>query len=351
MKKIKVKICGLDENNTLSYGYLVLNFLKKNYIVELSEDPEYLFYTESNYEHLKYDCVKIFYTGENLHPNFNLCDYAIGFDYMNFGDRYYRFPVYLIATFYRDTELKQLGSRNFSDQILFTKDDLTQKKEFCSFVYSNYLADSTRGDFFNLLSSYKKVNSGGAYLNNIGGRTENKLDFESKHKFSIAFENSSQEGYTTEKLPTSLMANTIPIYWGNPLIGKEFNTKRFINCHEFENFEKVVERIKEIDSNDDLYLEIINQPVKSEYDFEEAKKGLELFIKNIIDQPLENARRININPVRIAQIKEGEAYIAKQQVRRLSKTRILATIYKPFKKIKVLEKIKQQYFISKSVKK
>lgn len=351
MKKIKVKICNLDQTDHCSYGYFILNILRKYYEVELSENPEYIFYSESTYEHLNYDGIKIFYTGENIHPNFNLCDYAIGFDYMESSDRYYRFPVYLAATFYRDQELQQLGERSFETKLSLTKEDLSRKTEFCSFVYSNYLADSAREEFFTKLSLYKKVNSGGAYLNNTGGRTTNKLAFESRHKFSIAFENSSREGYTTEKLPTALMANTIPIYWGNPKIEKEFNAARFINCHNYKNFDEVISHIKEIDSNDELYLHIVNQPVSINYNFKEVRQNLEMFIKNIIDQPLKEARRIKISSAKAAQIKKEELIIARYHARQLLRRKILALLYRPFKKIKSLETIKQRYFIRKYRKK
>ncbi|MFP6238480.1 fucosyltransferase, partial [Helicobacter pylori] len=37
---------------------------------------------------------RVFYTGENEVPNFNLFDYAIGFDELDFNDRYLRMPLY-----------------------------------------------------------------------------------------------------------------------------------------------------------------------------------------------------------------------------------------------------------------
>ena len=166
------------------------------------------------HDYLKYDCVRILCIGENISPNFNLCDYAIGFDYLTFQDRYFRMPLYLTAQYY--TEREQLlaasllqdpwlrGNPDFTKAKLFTSQDLAKKTAFCSFVYSNYLASGERKKMFNLLSKYKRVDAGGAHLNNIGGPVESKLSFELKHKFSIAFENSSRSGYTTEKLINSL---------------------------------------------------------------------------------------------------------------------------------------------------
>ncbi|MES3005352.1 MAG: glycosyltransferase family 10 [Patescibacteria group bacterium] len=351
MKNIKIKIINYDPEDRCSYGFFLVTILKKYYEVELSENPDYLFYNESGYEHLKYNCIKIFYTGENLHPNFNLCDYALGFDYMDFGDRYYRLPIYLVANFYREAEITQVGNQDFTKQNIFTKEDLATKTEFCSFVYSNYLGDVAREEFFNKLSSYKKVNAGGFYLNNIGERVANKLEFEMKHKFSIAFENSSREGYTTEKLPTALLARTIPIYWGNPEIQREFNEGRFINCHKYKDFNQVIERVKEIDTDDNLYLQIINKPITTSHDFEKVREGFELFLKNIIDQPLCDARRRKINPMRALEVERNEAIIAKHANKQSAVKKTLASIYRPFKKIKAFERLKQRYFARKFLKK
>lgn len=41
--------------------------------------------------------IRIFYPPpENLVPDFNICDYAIGFHYLDFEDHYFRFPLYLV---------------------------------------------------------------------------------------------------------------------------------------------------------------------------------------------------------------------------------------------------------------
>ena len=54
--------------------------LKEKYEVNLSDNPDYLFYSGFGFQHLKYNCIRIFYTGECITPNFNECDYAISFD-------------------------------------------------------------------------------------------------------------------------------------------------------------------------------------------------------------------------------------------------------------------------------
>src|SRR5262249_55166951 len=53
------------------------------------------------------------------------------------------------------------------------------------------------------------------------------------YKFVIAFENSSLSGYNTEKLTHAIEADCVPIYWGDPEIGRSFNTRRFVNGHDY----------------------------------------------------------------------------------------------------------------------
>lgn len=348
MRKIRIKICEFDRDSDALRDNFIYKILKKYYDVEFSENPEYIFYNESTFKYLKYDCIRIFYTGENISPNFNLCDYAIGYDYMNFEDRYYRLPLYLVAVFYNEEEIRAAGDDYLIRRANFSKNDLSEKSEFCSFVYSNYLADGARKTFFDKLSNYKKVNAGGAYLNNIGGRVVNKLEFESKHKFSIAFENTSRSGYTTEKIVGSLAAKTIPIYWGNPEIGREFNEKRFINCHRFRDFDQVVERVKEIDMNNELYLSIINEQIAApNYDFTKVKLGFDVFLRNIIDQPLSSARRRTLNSARLYELENNEKFISLIVLLKFRIKKFFAVLYKPLKKIGLFEKFK--HFILRKV--
>lgn len=284
-KKIKLKFVdfwnGFNENNNI-----FIDMIKHNYDVELSDKPDYIIYSCFGNEHLNYDCVRIFFTGENIRPDFNICDYAIGFDWMEFEDRYIRYPLYLINQYEEDL-------KNALNKHIFTKDEISKKVGFCNFVYSNGNAHPDRAKFFDMLNKYKKIDSGGRYLNNIGHPVDNKHEFQSKYKFSIAFENSSTSGYTTEKLVQAIGAKTIPIYWGNPNIEREFNTKSFINCHEYKNFEEVIERIIEIDNNDDLFLDYMKQPfIQSEkIDKVLQQEKLFEFLSNIFEQQKQDAYR------------------------------------------------------------
>lgn len=265
---------------------LFYQLLSEKYEIELSETPDYLFCSVFGDEHLRYDCVKIFYTGENQFPDFNLYDYAIGFDRLILGDRYFRLPIYYL-------------NRYQSDFRLMEQKHLTpapEKKNFCSFVYSNDRASEVREMFFEKLSSYKKISSGGRYRNNIGGPVADKLAFEQEHKFSFSFENSSYPGYCTEKLVQAFAAQTIPIYWGDPTVAETFNTKAFVNCHDYVSWDEVMEAVINIDNHPELYAEMLAAPALKAPDVDSIQATLlrlSDFLFRIVEQDPEKAVRYN----------------------------------------------------------
>ena len=192
---------------------------------------------------------RIFYTGENKRPDFTTCDYAFSFDYRD-SPYDYRLPVYVLCGDPRSL----IKGKDFDAEKI-----IKEKTKFCNFVYSNRSAQK-RIRFFQKLSRYKRVDSGGMVLNNIGGPVASKLDFIRDYKFTIAFENVSYPGYTTEKIFEPMMVHSLPIYWGNKLVHRDFNTTSFLNYHDFENEDALIERIIEIDNNDDLYRRYLSQP-------------------------------------------------------------------------------------------
>lgn len=282
MKKIKIKF--VDFNVGLGFTKEQNDFveaLSKRYEVIQCDDPDYIFYSVFGVDHLKYDCVRIFYTGECYTPDFNECDYAMGYDRLQFGDRYLRVPLYRLLR-YKNSYDEILKPRNFN------MDDVKAKTGFCNFVYSNCFAQGARARFFDLLSQYKRVESGGCYKNNVGGPVQNKRKFQETTKFTIAFENTTYDGYATEKLVEAFAAGTVPIYYGDPRIAKDFNPEAFINVHDFSCFDEVIERVREIDNNDELYLKMLNAaPVLNPSD----NSDMEEFLYHIFNQPLETAQR------------------------------------------------------------
>ena len=289
MRKIKIAYVDFWKNfNPEEFRFTKI--LKKHYEVEFdNNNPDYVFCSHFGKNFLKYNCVRILYLGEAKAPDFNVYDYAIAFDDIKFGDRYLRYPYFL----FDENNLNKALKKH-----LITEDEITAKSGFCSFVVSNNLADPRRQEFFEGLSTYKKVDSGGRYANNLpdGQAVENKLTFQKNYKYSFAFENSAFPGYTTEKIIDSFAAGTVPIYWGDPLITELFDEGTFINCNNMKSPDELIKLIKELEKDDKRYRQMLNTPILKEnglLDKMLKESYLEDFLFNIIEQDKDKAYRRN----------------------------------------------------------
>lgn len=287
--KIDIKVNFVDfcdgfnpENNP------IIRSLRKYFNVEVSDEADYVFFSCFGEQHWQVSdsCIKIFITGENYCPDFNACDYGIGFEYMNYEDRYFRQPFYI-------SRGEELNLKMQNKHILPEDFDLAlNKPEFCSFVVSNGI-NQVRNNAFHALTNYKHVNSGGRYLNNIGGPIDNKLAFEGRHKFSLCFENGTHSGYTTEKIVEAFAAQTVPIYWGDPNVGRQFNEHSFINANKFKSLDEMVEFVKLVDNDDELYLKMLRTPalLPESKSYAEELFNFERWLTDIFNQPINEAYR------------------------------------------------------------
>jgi len=228
---------------------------------------DYLIFGEGNTgtDHYQYrNCKRVLFTGENFRPNYFLHDHAISFDHEN-SPRHYRLPLYVVClhqywTHYYDTQMKDFDS--FLGRLNSNRDDVPAG--FASFVQSNP-NHQIRNQFVQKLMETQKVDCGGPLFNNIGyvlPRDEdlkNKNTFASERKFNIAFENGIYPGYVTEKLLDAFMARTVPVYLGSMTVERDFNTERFINCHEYEHLGQVIDKMAGMSDED--WLKMVNQPV------------------------------------------------------------------------------------------
>jgi len=262
----------------------ITDILKNYYKITIeSKNPDYLFFSVFGFKHLKYkECILIFYSEENIWADFNFCDYAISSQLIEIEDRHIRYPNYNRCGFEYLNEKKIIDEQKLLD------------RKFCNFVYSNNsVADPLRERFFHELSKYKKVDSGGRFLNNIGKPVANKLDFIKDYKFTIAFENSSVPGYTTEKLVEPMIVNSLPIYWGNPNVELDFNKNSFIYVNEFPSIEKAIEEVIRLDNDDNAYIKKISETWFSENNYSSNREKLALFLTKIINQDKESSKRIS----------------------------------------------------------
>ncbi|MFT2660188.1 glycosyltransferase family 10 domain-containing protein [Helicobacter pylori] len=245
---------------------------------------------------------RVFYTGENEAPNFNLFDYAIGFDELDFNDRYLRMPLYYAYLHYKamlvnDTtspyKLKtdslytlKKPSHKFKENhpnlcALIHNEIDPLKRGFASFVASNANAP-IRNAFYEALNSIEPVASGGSVKNTLGYKVKNKNEFLSQYKFNLCFENSQGYGYVTEKILDAYFSHTIPIYWGSPSVAKDFNPKSFVNVHDFKNFDEAIDYIKYLHAHPNAYLDMLYENPLNTID---GKAGFyqDLSFKKILD--------------------------------------------------------------------
>ena len=261
---------GFDKTNNYFYNLLIEEFE-----VEISNNPDYLFFSVFGNNHQNYKCAKIFYTGENVAPPLGYCQWSFSFDYLD-DSRNYRLPHYLLYDGYYELVRPKVI------------DESLVNRKFCNFVASNGNCKE-RNDFVQQLSKYKKVDCGGRWMNNIGYVVSDKRKFQSEYKFSIAFENDAyrpgHSWYITEKIMEPMTVNSIPIYKGADKISQDFNENSFINCHNYKNFSEVIEHIVHIDKNEFEYLTLLNQRWFKNNDIPENNKieNIKLFLFRIFD--------------------------------------------------------------------
>ncbi|RVY30032.1 fucosyltransferase [Helicobacter pylori] len=220
---------------------------------------------------------RVFYTGENEVPNFNLFDYAIGFDELDFGDRYLRMPLYYDRLHHKaesvndttapyklkDNSLYALKkpSHHFKENhphlcTVVNNESDPLKRGFASFVASNPNAPK-RNAFYDALNAIEPVTGGGSVRNTLGYKVKNKSEFLSQYKFNLCFENSQGYGYVTEKIIDAYFSHTIPIYWGSPSVAKDFNPKSFVNVHDFKDFDEAIDYVRYLHTHKNAYLDML----------------------------------------------------------------------------------------------
>ena len=282
--QIKMRITNwwFEDTEENFYNDYFVRLLSKKYDIIYSQKPDFLLYgpfEDAKTNYLDYECVRISYFAENVRGDYNVADYTISGDYINFGDRHLRYAFFVLY-----------GG-------VIENRPLNPREKFCAYIVSNggwggfHLL---REDFFDKLNTYKKVDSGGRHRNNIGGAVADKHAWLQNYKFNLCFENSSFPGYLTEKLFDAYNAGCVPIYWGdtslriglanengggdfNPsdleaidmripaideqLLDYKINPKAFINAHNFPNLNALLDEVKRIDNDDAAFEAMRREPL------------------------------------------------------------------------------------------
>ncbi len=238
-----------------------LSLFRQDYdVIEVEHNPDLLIYSCFGEKHLEYGKVlRLFICGENIVPDFNTCDYAIGTIKIQYANKNLWIPESFYVTHFPTQEELKISH------------DLTKRK-FCSFIYSQDImgmGSRLRREFCSMLmKNYKHVDCPGKILHNMESEKlsdrndgdswhDSKLSFLRDYKFNIAFENSSAPGYITEKLVDCYMANTVPIYWGSEGDVAPYPKDSMICANDYPDLEALCARVKEVDENDELYFKIL----------------------------------------------------------------------------------------------
>ena len=289
-KTIRVKFVGFWDGFVAEKTRIYLD-LAKLYNIEITDSPDYIICScfAPYYDYCNYPQVRIMDVGENYIPDMNLVDYAISRYPVSLLDRCFFHPGCIDFRGRFEALWKQKEKR----KIVYPE----EKQYFANFIASHESENNIRGDFFKLLSQYKRVESPGTYLNNTDGKSvdwkdSSKTDFQRKCKFTLCFESTKSGGFVTEKITDAFFADTIPIYFGSEEVFEIFNKDAIVFCESREDFGATIEKIKKLDNNDDKYKEMINRPLfNPNFDYSKFRADYDNFLKHIFEQPPEQAYR------------------------------------------------------------
>lgn len=198
---------------------------------------------------------KVFYTGENIRPNYNECDYSISFD--KDSDQNIRIPLFLLyIDFFNITSygnpfwllpVECIENNPFKER---------EKTKRCAAVFSNPTEERMR-----LVKDIGGVDCYGLPFGNHSEGEDIKYQILSSYKFSLCPENTRYPGYVTEKLFHAKTAGTIPIYSGSNDAYGDFNPKCYLDIDKYSTAD-LVHKINFM--TDEEYAEIFNEPIFTE---------------------------------------------------------------------------------------
>ena len=238
---------------------------------------------------------KVHFTGENTSPNLSpSVKLNIGYKLPEFSnDTYLRMPLWQFEIDWFGADPTQIRNPIPLPIDVCTKSiyNTTERTKFCAFVVTNP-RNPIRNQAFHDLSVYKPVDSAGRLFNTIGssifaglgggGGEVIKHEFLKNYRFCLAYENDSTPGYTTEKLLHAKAAGCVPIYWGDPKVGRDFNEKGFLNASACKTAEDLRQLVSEVDSDPKRFAEIASIPALSVYTRDLVRRNFSEMVRRFL---------------------------------------------------------------------
>lgn len=230
------------------------------------KNPDVLFHSIFNrmQDTPKYKCKKILILAENWRPSQFGSDYSISFD--PHTETNFRLPLWQIY-WLLDPDLQNR---------LINRKRHSQFQKFAAFTVSNP-SNMTRNSHFDKLHSYSTVMSYGKVRTNSfklqnasKGRywrdAKDQFFNEEPHQFMMAYENTNYPYYCTEKLMDSFLVGSMPIYWGDPKVGQDWNEKAFINVQKLGT--GWIDEVIKMHKDRILFDEVYSEPVFTDRQYE-----------------------------------------------------------------------------------
>lgn len=205
-------------------------------------------------EHARARVITVGVSGETLFSS--LSDFTIDCRH-NPAPSHFRLPTWAWSLL-----ISELGQKTATTDHPVSEGVPIADRRFCNFIFGNPRCH-TRNAFFEILHAKLPVDSLGKVYKNasdaslssgeVAGWRESKLGVLGKYKFTIAFENREFVGYTTEKLVDAWLADTVPIYWGNPAFVVDFPDDACLSLYQAGSMARLVEQVLEAHHDAERY--------------------------------------------------------------------------------------------------
>lgn len=222
---------------------------------------------------LNRDDIKIFIARENVHReqwtdyvdnclDVKSIDLSLGFDYGD-TERYMRFPLWIMWLFPPDVDYAYI--KKWCAQINHPTNVSYDDRKFCAFLCSH--DDIGRREVYDQLSTIGKVDCDGKLFHNNDDLKEkyddDKLRYLRNYRFNLCPENSSANGYVTEKIFEAIASGCVPIYTGNDRNAPEsdiINPDAGVYIDMPGDNKEALKKIQLLNNDKDVYMAFAVQP-------------------------------------------------------------------------------------------
>lgn len=283
MTKLKVKFTdfwtGFNPGADVLFGGMLREY--SDSLVLSNDDPDIVIFSVFGTSYRGYPkALKVLHTPENFCVNqYPAFDYVTGLNQVfkhdckfsmtcyDFDHRNIRMPNYIRRYGYES--VKQVEDRAY-----------TEKTKNILFLYRNQV--EYRNSYVRELMKHIQVDSPGECLRNLPYQVIDKLEFMKQYKLVLAFENTIHIGYSSEKIYDCYLTKCIPVYYGDPNIDRDYDSRSMILANKYTPKE-LAEKMNQVIENKTYFDEIISvNPIINKDLFD--KSNFDRFIQRILKE-------------------------------------------------------------------